>query len=426
MQAIMATGNTTLEKPITTGQSNAYAKSEYWDINKLKLWDKNPRSIKDNRFAELKTRLQRLGQTKPLRITRDGTVIGGNMRLRAMRELGIVEVWVSISEAITDKEIFDEALTDNEEFGYYEKEQLAELALALELTPLELQSYELNLGKTTTLDLVLDEFGPEVEEDEVPEVDEVNEPESVLGEVYQLGSHRLMCGSATEQGDVELLMDGAKADMVFTDPPYGMNLDATYSSMAKNNSSLIKRKNKNPSNHSQVIGDDEEYDPTHLLDLAPEIITWGADYYADKLPKGGSWFVWDKRLDDSADKMFGSSFELAWSKKPHKRDVARIKSGLFGARDEYGSVKRVHPTQKPLELCQWFTNKFSDSGNIVLDLFGGSGSTLIACEQTNRTCYMMELDPKYCDVIRKRYAKHTGEEESWQEATPPAHQLQTA
>lgn len=125
-------------------------------IDSLKLWDRNPRSIKTDRFAELKERLKRQGQIKPLLVAADGkTVIGGNMRLRAMQELGITEVWVSQTEATTDKEIFDLALTDNEEFGYYEKEQVIELALQLGLSPLELQSYELNLGRPISLDLVI-------------------------------------------------------------------------------------------------------------------------------------------------------------------------------------------------------------------------------------------------------------------------------
>ncbi len=137
---------------------------EVWPITRLKLWDKNPRSIKEDRFAELKNRLKRQGQIKPVLVTADGTVIGGNMRLRALKSLGVNDVWVSVQPVTTDKEIFDLALTDNEEFGYYEEEQLAELALGLELTPLELKSYELQLGKPTSLDLILDPPSPDDKE----------------------------------------------------------------------------------------------------------------------------------------------------------------------------------------------------------------------------------------------------------------------
>lgn len=144
-------------EPIT-GQK--LAKSEYWDIDRLTNWDKNPRSIKTDRFIELKNRLKRLGQTKPLRVTKNGVVIGGNMRLRAMKDLGINSVWVSISDASTDKQIFDEALTDNEEFGYYEQEQVAELALQLGFSSLELKNYEINLASSSTIDILLGNLGP--------------------------------------------------------------------------------------------------------------------------------------------------------------------------------------------------------------------------------------------------------------------------
>lgn len=258
--------------------------SEYWPIEKLSLWDRNPRNIKDERFNALKDRIKRQGQIKPLLVTKDGTVIGGNMRLRAMRDIGISEVWVNVVDATTDKEIFDLALTDNEEFGYYEQEQVAELALELGLSPIELESYALNLGSPTTLDLIVDKFGPELEEDELPELDETKPPESKLGEIYQLGRHRLMCGDATKLDDVGKLMDGARADAVVTDPPYNTGMTSK----------------------SQVSN----------------------------------------------------------------------------------TLRR------------------------------GSGTTLIACETTNRICYMMELDPKYCDVIRRRYWKHVnGTEDGWENAT---------
>lgn len=121
--------------------------------------------------------------------------------------------------------------------------------------------------------------------------------------------------------------------------------------------------------------------------------------------------MWDKRANDndnveedySSDKMYGSCFELCWSRAKHKRDIARVKwAGIFGMSSQ-DQNKRLHPTQKPLELCSWFISKYSNINNTILDLFGGSGSTLIASEQLNRICYMMELDEKYIDVIVHRY-----------------------
>lgn len=502
-----------------------FAESDYWAIEKLQLWDKNPRSIKDDRFTELKTRLKRQGQIKPLLITKQGIVIGGNMRLRAMTELGWDKVWVSVTEAVTDKEIFDLALTDNEEFGYYEKEQLAELAMALHLTPLELQSYELNLGKTTTLDLVLDEFQPTPEEDEVPEVDEVNEPESVLGEVYQLGKHRLMCGSATEQGDVALLMDGAKADMVFTDPPYGMGKekdgvlnDNFYSDklLDFNKQWIPISLDATKENGSWYCwGIDEPLMDIYVFILRPmqkssqltfrNLLTWDksngqgqmaeefrsyaiADEKCIFVMKGVQGFntnsdnyyeEWEpirKYLDDERKKLcwtdkivadfFGFHPRMAnhWFSKsqwtlPTQEQYRRLQleANNHAFKREYEDIKREwmltrsyfnnthdnmnnvwhfqrtgtderldtgeHATPKPLALCIRSIKSSSQEAQIVLDLFGGSGSTLIACEQTNRICYMMELDPKYCDVIRKRYYKHTfgeldSEQDDWIANTP--------
>lgn len=156
------------------------AKSETWPIIKLKLWDRNPRGIKTDRFNELKARLKRQGQIKPLLVTEDGTVIGGNMRLRAMEALGWTDIWVSVTDAKTDKDIFDLALTDNEEFGYYEQEQVAELALELGLSPLELQSYALQLGQATTLDLIVNRLGPEDFSTKNQEID----PEGILNAAH--------------------------------------------------------------------------------------------------------------------------------------------------------------------------------------------------------------------------------------------------
>lgn len=402
------------------------SESKIVKLNSLQTWDKNPRSIKTDRFAELKDRLRRQGQIKPLLVAADGkTVIGGNMRLRAMKDLGITEVWVSQTAATTDKDIFDLALTDNEEFGYYEQEQVAELALNIGLTTLELKSYSLTLGEPTTLDLVLDKFGPEDEEDEPPEVDEVNPPVSQLGEIYQLGVHRLMCGDSTDFGQVSDLMDGKQADMVFTDPPYGVDYVGGHN-----------EKKRTGIEGDTLVG----ADLTHLFrdSLANAIAVTS---------NKAAFYIW--YANGKAVETFASFAELALE----VRCVIawyKIKSGLgafmsqyipnyepciyaykkggttnwYGASDEktVWELKRegsndMHPTQKPVELSERAIRNSSLRDNIVLDLFGGSGATLIGAENLGRICYMMELDPKYCDVIRKRYAKHIGEDD-WADATP--------
>jgi DNA modification methylase len=230
-----------------------------------------------------------------------------------------------------------------------------------------------------------------------------------------------MCGDSTAITDVDRLIAGEKVDMVFTDPPYGMNLDTDYS-FAKNTYENVKSKGGNK--YTPVIGDNEDFKPELINTVfaafidCREVFLWGADYYADLLTNrnDGSWIVWDKRQNDefndlkaeSADKAFGSSFELCWSKSKHKRLMARIRSGIFGVNNEQGNSKRVHPTEKPVQLAEWFFERWGKPTDKVVDLYGGSGSTLIACEKTNRSCFMMELDPKYCDVIVARWEKYTG------------------
>jgi DNA modification methylase len=243
---------------------------------------------------------------------------------------------------------------------------------------------------------------PGCDEDEVPEH---VEPKTKIGDLYELGSHRLLCGDSTSIDAVDKLMNGEKADMVFTDPPYGMNLKTDYASSMK--ADLEDRSHKS---YSKIIGDDKEFqflDSYALVESVIEQFWWGADYYCDKLPKNGSWIVWDKKTTEGLQKMFGSDFELCWSKQKHEREIARVTwSGPFGHSKKDDGESKVHPTMKAVKLIAWFFERFK--GEKVIDLFGGSGSTLIACEKTQRKCFMMELDPKYCDVIVARWEKYSG------------------
>jgi DNA modification methylase len=229
--------------------------------------------------------------------------------------------------------------------------------------------------------------------DDVPEV---TEPICKSGQIWKLGDHRLMCGDSTDKDDVDNLMQGEKADMVFTDPPYGMNLDTDYTSMGSK-----------AQKHKAVIGDDKQF---QWFDIgAKEQFWFGADYYVETICRDyenlGSWFVWDKYPSDQNDKRFGSAFELIWSKQKHKRKIIRIRSLNVGHRKREAIV---HPTQKPSDLICLFIENYSADNQIIWDGFLGSGSTLIACEKTGRKCYGMEIDPHYCDVIIKRWEDFTG------------------
>lgn len=400
------------------------------NISDLKFDDKNFNSHTEYGMGLLEKSLGKNGVGRSILIDKDNRIIAGNGIVEAAGNIGLEDVQIVETDG---SKIIAVKRTDIS----LDSQKGREMALADNATA----AADLSWNKGN-IDEAADSFGfdpgewisdwnqsedTEVEEDEAPEVNESEPAKSELGKVYQLGRHRLMCGDSTDAGSVAILMDGQKADMVFTDPPYGMDLDTDYSGMK----SEIFKGGIGGKKYEQGIVD--EFNPKMIESImqlnVKETFLWGADYYAELLPdkNKGSWIVWDKRsndnddiqADEASDKMYGSCFELCWSKTKHKREIARIKwAGIFGM---YGDdSKRFHPTQKPVALAQWFLKRFSKSEERVVDLFGGSGSTLIACEQLGRKCYMMELDSKYCDVIRKRYWKftHDGNEEGWEEGTP--------
>lgn len=203
-------------------------------------------------------------------------------------------------------------------------------------------------------------------------------------------SHFVMCGDSTK--DLHRLLDGASIDLVHTDPPYGISADKmTMGSGAKE--------------FHRGEWDNTAPDVTYLLELADKVCIWGGNYFTDTLPVNNDWLCWHKKNDN----LSFSEFELAWSNfGKNTRHISH----------HWGAEKKQHVTMKPIEVCAWAI-KLAGDAKTVLDTYLGSGSTLIACEQTDRTCYGMELDPKYVDVIRKRYHKFvTGSEEGWQENTP--------
>lgn len=258
----------------------------------------------------------------------------------------------------------------------------------------------------------------------------LEEPEKIAikkGDLIEFGNHRLLCGDSTIKKDIVRLINDQKADMMFTDPPYGADLDTDYTKINKGT------KNIKGKEYSPVAGDDIEFNPDHIFKFFPEtkeVFLWGADYYIQSLPKNGSLFIWDKRASDkenkyiqeNIDRISGNHFEICWSKTRHRKEIIRLMwAGLFGM--ESDKAYRVHPTQKPLRLCELFIERYSKERKLIVDLYLGSGSTLIACEKTNRKCFGMELDEKYCQIVIERWCQYTeideveinGEKVSWSE-----------
>jgi site-specific DNA-methyltransferase (adenine-specific) len=339
------------------------------------------------------------GQRKPIVVTGANVVVAGNGTLEAAKSLGWSEIdVVRIPADWSAEQVKAYALADN---------RTAELAewdakvLADQLVELDAVGWDVS------------EFGFEpmnpagdLDDDEPLSFDEDKTPITKLGDIWQLGNHRLLCGDSTDVKTIDKLMNQSKADLVFTDPPYGMDLDTDYTKMGSGGKK-----------YDAVISDNKLFNAEFILtyfSYCKEIFLWGADYYVEtlnrKYPNLGSWIIWDKYSDEQRtgllDGRFGSAFETCWSKTPHKRELARVLvTTNYTAR---GDETRVHPTQKPVALAKWFLDRWGKDSKIIVDLFLGSGSTLMACEQLNKSCYGIELDPKYCDVIIDRWERLTG------------------
>jgi DNA modification methylase len=377
-------------------------------INTVKANPNNPRIIKDDKFAKLVKSINEFPQMlnlRPIVVNDDMVVLGGNMRLKACKEAGLKEIPIIKASELTEQQQKEFIVKDNVGYGEWDWNDLANNWDAEQL-----QDWGLDIPG-------FDAEVIEAEEDDFAVPDGGIETDIVLGDLFEIGEHRLLCGDSTDSDQVAKLMNGQKADMVFTDPPYGMKLDADYSGMK----SEIFKGGIGGKKYDNIKGDHDDFSEELINTIfacfndCKEVFIWGADYFAELLPNknDGSWVVWDKRAngnddineDKSSDKMYGSTFELCWSKNKHKRDIARVKwAGIFGmpSQDTKG---RVHPTQKPIELANWFFNKWGNNNDLIADLYLGGGTTMVAAHQLKRKCYGMELDPKYCQVIVDRMRK---------------------
>lgn len=385
-------------------------------LSKLKANPSNPRTISKDQFEKLKTSIRNFPQMLELRpIVYDDEYIvqGGNMRLKAINELvksgfEVKESYFIKAENLTPEQLKEFAIKDNIPAGDWDMDVLVD-----EWSDLPLDEWGLELDGLT------DE--KEIEEDEAPAVSN-EEPESKLGEIYQLGRHRLMCGDSTDAGSVALLMNGGNADMVFTDPPYNVDY-------------VGKTKNALKIQNDKFEGEGFYQFLFDAFSNIAAVVKSGAAMYVCHADSEGLNFrkafvdagfllkqciVWNKNS------MVMGRQDYQWKHEPilygwkdggsHKWYGDRSQTTVWDI--DRPSRSEEHPTMKPIALIDRALKNSSKSGDIILDIFGGSGSTLIACEQTNRTCYMMELDPKYCDVIRKRYWKLiNGTEEGWQDGT---------
>jgi len=377
-------------------------KIEYVKLEDLKPWSGNPRTISDHDAKALRNSIESFGMVEPIVINHDNEVIGGHQRLKAIKELGGTEAPV-IRVNLKDQEAKALNIALNRISGDWEYDLLKEA-----LGEMSIEFQELTGFDSGELDGLLEpEFTGDIDLDDIPEMS--RETDVKLGDIYQLGNHRLMCGDSTSKEDVERLMDGDKADMVFTDPPYGVGYDGG---------------DMNP--REKIKGDDS----TELYKFACKM---AFEFSAEK----AAFYLWHAGVKGLAAAAAAAAAgyvirsEIIWNKnnaqwgalsaqykQKHEPAYYCYKKNKtinwYGGKSENtvwdcdrANKNEFHPTQKPVALAERAIKNSSKRTDIILDLFGGSGSTLIACEQLDRHCYMMEIDPYYCDVIIKRWENLT-------------------
>jgi len=362
------------------------------NINELHPYEGNAKKHPKKQVDQIARSIKEFGFNQPIVVDKDNIIIVGHGRYYAAQQLGLQDVPVVKLETLTQDQVDAYRLADNKL-----NESEWDMGLVIEqLKYLDSQSFDITLTGFDS-DLIIE---PDAKDDEIPE----NAPtRAKMGDLWALGEHRVLCGDSTKLEDVERLMDGKKADMVFTDPPYGIAYDneERWAGIEKQNNSTKRNKGK------MILGDAEDFNPSFILSFfsyCKEIFIWGMQYYPEHLGRGGC-IVWNRKVE-SQKNVPHADFELCWSKQERNK-MAWITWGGFKSKEK--GEERLHTTQKPIELAAWFFNNWGKELDLVIDLFLGSGSTLIAAQKTGRICYGMELDPKYVDVILKRWEDYTGE-----------------
>ena len=381
-------------------------------VTELIPYVNNSRIHSDEQVAQIAASIKEFGWTNPILVDGENGIIAGHGRLMAARKLGHTEVPTIELKDLTETQKKAYIIADNRlalNAGWDNE------MLTIELNDLLADGFALDILGFDPKEIAA-LLEPEMvegltDEDAVPEVPE--EPKTRLGDIYQLGNHRLMCGDSTSIDAVDKLMDGQKADLVLTDPPYSIETQGGFKGE-------IGKSLKKQANSIEFIAN---FEPTEFLNTLPLVFNnnkFNAYIFCNKdlLP---DYLIWarDNKI----------SFNVLIWKKPsaipigdsHRPDIEYLllfrksaiwNNGIKGVNYsrclEYGREKGLHPTMKPVGLLENEIYISSNTKSIVLDFFGGSGSTLIACEKTNRHARLMELDSKYCDVIVKRWEDFTG------------------
>jgi len=380
------------------------------EISNIKPYENNPRKLSEQAIEKVAMSLKEYGFRQPIVVDKDMVIVAGHTRFRASKKLGLKQVPISVIDNLSEEQINAYRIADNRTA---EESEWDNELLKMEIKELEAKDFKLDLlgfNDEQLNNILFEEKQGLTDEDEVPETPE--EPISKLGDIWKLGNHRLMCGDSTKNEHFDKLMQNEKANVVYTDPPYNINYG---------NINHEKFKMRDIKNDSMDKFQYREFCTKFIENLKQRcdgiFYCWGAqgkygrllftildDYlhnsttimwYKDQFTLGRGkyhnqyepcWFGWNKSGESFID---DRKLVNVWNhKRPKKSDL--------------------HPTMKPIELIEIGLTHSTKIDDIVLDCFLGSGSTLIACEKLKRICYGMELDPKYCDVIIKRWENFTG------------------
>ncbi len=381
-------------------------------IEQIKPYENNPR-INDDAVHETANSIKEFGWQQPIVVDKNNVIIVGHTRLKAAKQLGLTKAPVVIADKLSDEQVKAYRLADNK---------------TGELADWDLELLDLELNDITELDMtdfgfddVMEGAEDEIIEDEFDE-EVPEEPKAKLGQIWQLGRHRLMCGDSTDQEQVKTLMGGQKADLLLTDPPY--NVDYSSKNYGRNKASKT-RKNNQIANDKMTPQDFKKF-----LGLV-------FSNARENMKSGASFYIW---FSDLATVEFNQAANesgliiketLIWVKNhfvlgkqdyQHKHEPCLYGWVAGGSHSWYSDRKQttilnfdkplrsdLHPTMKPVALFDYQIKNNTKTEDVVLDLFGGSGTTIMACEQNGRNAFAMEYDPKYVDVIIKRWEDFTGE-----------------
>lgn len=361
-------------------------------IKDIKPYERNAKKHDERQIKNVMQSIKNYGIVQPLVVDKDNVLIIGHCRLIAAKRLKLKEVPVVRMDELTQEQVDKLRLLDNK---LNESEWDFDL-LAEDIPTLDFSDFDIDWGLPEDI-----EENTEIEEDEAPEPPE--EPKSKLGDLWQLGSHRLICGDSTDVAVIDRLMDVVKADMVFCDAPYGYK----YESNHQDKYEMLQNDDKILDFIPAIFGAMKDNCPVYEFCGWQSLKKW-LEYFENTSLDLKNVIIWKKNnwsMGDLKGAYAGQYEVILYLNK------GRVE--LNGARDtdiwEFDrEPPKMHPTMKPIELIAYALSKSSKKGDVVLDCFGGSGSTLIACEQTGRKCYTCEIDPHYIDVIIQRYINLKG------------------